>query len=461
MSGLFGIINLGLSALRSQRSALNVTSHNLANATTPGYSRQSAVLSQNPPLPPAGTSEALVGGQYGTGVRVVSFYRAREGFLSTQARIAQGYLGRHGAAASALREAEAALAPAPGEDISALLDRFWDAWDDVANEPADLGLRHVLRGAGDVLAATFRNQVERLNSIRQAMNTGIRARVEEVNELASQIAEYNCRIAVARAEDRSPNDLLDARDRLLGRFAELTGALPAHSEAGHLSVYLDGRPVMQGASFWPVSLSSGAGGMEIVSGYDGAVVDVARGEIGGMLYARDTAIPMYLSELDSLARTLVAEVNARHQNGYGLDGVTGRAFFAAGSGAADIALDPTVAADVQTVGAGASDAPGDGEVALSIARLRTTAVSGGRTLGELGHLLLGMVGDDLRNCDDGGAAQEFALEQIREQEQSVSGVSVDEEIAHMTLCQRAYEAAARVVTAADEMIAIVLERLGA
>ncbi len=460
MPGLFGIINIGLSALLAHRNSLAVRAQNLANVDTPGYSRQDAILGTNPPLPPVGTAEALLGRQYGTGVNVASIYRARESFLGIQVRISQGWLGRFNTAAYALRQAESVLAPGSGEDISAVLDRFWDAWESVGNKAEDIGLRYVLQGAAVSLANTFRESVERLNTTRVTLDDGIRTRVEEINGLAVQIAEYNRQITVGLAEGRAPNDLLDRRDVLLERLAELTGGMPANSGGGYLSVYLDGRPLVQGGAAYRLSVTAGAGGMEVRTSYDDTLVNVEKGEIGGLLYARDTAIPGYLNDLDSLASTLVAEVNALHQAGFGLDGVSGRDFFLAGTSAGDIALDPAIMAEVRAMAAGAADAPGDGTVAQQIADLRTTATMGGRSMNESAHLLLGVIGADVFACEDGIRTQGFALSQIRQQQQSVAGVSIDEELLYLAMSQRSYAAAARVVKVADEMIGIILERMG-
>jgi flagellar hook-associated protein 1 FlgK len=284
--------------------------------------------------------------------------------------------------------------------------------------------------------------------------------VNDVNAIAAQVAEYNRQIGVAQAEGRSPNDLLDSRDVLLDKLATLTGSMPVSSEGGLLSVYLDGRPLIQGATAYPLSITSGAGGVEIRSSYDNSVIDVQKGEIGGLVYGRDVAIPKYLGELNALATSLVAEVNARHQSGFGLDAVTGRDFFVTGSTAGDIAVDPAVLADVRAIAAGATEAPGDGTIALEIANLRTTPVIANRSLDEYAQAFLGMVGTDVHTSEDGAKAQQFALDQIHQLQQSVSGVSIDEEITYLILSQRAYQAAARVVTTADEMIGIVLERMG-
>jgi len=359
MSGLFGTIHLGLSALLSHRSALNVRSHNLANVDTPGYSRQAALLATNPPWPTAGTAQALVGGQFGTGVDVLTVARAREAFLDFQARICQGLRGQADSAAGALRQVESILAPAPEENLSTLLDRFWDDWENVANRPEDVGLRYVLRETALTVADTFRDYVQRIHSVALTVDTGISTRIQEVNTLTAQIADYNRQISVAQAEGRAPNDLLDSRGILLDRLAQLTGAFPAADEAGHLIVYLDGRPIVQGAAAYSLSIT-GAG--QILSSYDDASVQITNGEIGGLLEARNVAIPSYLADLDTLATTLVAQVNTLHQAGFGLDGLTGR--------------------------------------------------------------------------------------------------DLDEELAYLTLSQRAYEAAARIISTADEMLLTVIERMG-
>jgi len=460
LPGLFGVINIGLSALFAHRDALSVRAQNIANADTPGYHRQEVILGPTPPVPPAGTAEEIIGGQFGTGVNVVDVYRAQESFLSIQARTCQGSLGRFRSSAEVLRQVESVLSPGPGEDISAALDKFWDAWESVANKPENLGLRYVLRDAGVALAETFRDEVARINSIRLTLDDGIGARVTDVNTIAAQVAEYSRQISVAQAEGRSPNDLLDSRDVLLDKLATLTGSMPVSSEGGLLIVYLDGRPLVQGATAYPLSIGTGAGGVEIRSGYDGATVNVQKGEIGGLVYGRDVAIPKYLGEMNALASSLVAEVNTLHQSGFGLDGATARDFFSAGSTAGDIAVDPAVLADVRAIAAGETDAPGDGVIGLQIANLRTTPVINNRSLDEYAQALLGMVGTDVQTSEDGAKTQQSALDQIQQLEQSVSGVSIDEELTYLTLSQRAYEAAARVVSAADEMIKTIIEQFG-
>jgi len=461
VSSLFGIIDIGLSALVAHRGAMDTEGHNLANVDTPGYHRQDALLTTNPGLPAVGSSMSLCGGQFGSGVQVTTVRRAQEAFLGLQTRMLKATTGRWSSAASPLREAESILSPGPGEDLSARLDEFWNAWENVANSPEDVSLRADLSESASTLADTFRSDTQQLESTRLTVDSGIKSRVDEVNTLASQVGELDRQISVAQAEGRSPNDILDTRDQSLERLSELCGAMPFSSEGGQLIIYLDGRVLVQGESSYPISMTTGAGGVEIRSSYDNSTIQVANGEIGGLLYARDTGIPAYLDQLNTLAGTLVTEVNARHRAGFGLDGVDQRDFFVAGGTAGDIALDPAIQADPRAIAtAQTADAPGDGSVALDIANLRTTAVLGGQSLGQVAQAMLGGVGNDIARADTEVQAAGAAMDQIQQQEQSVSGVSIDEELTYLSEMQRAYEAGARIISVANDLLGVVIEQMG-
>jgi len=152
-------------------------------------------------------------------------------------------------------------------------------------------------------------------------------------------------------------------------------------------------------------------------------------------------------------------VNAVHSGGYGLDGTTGRSFFQ-GSGARDIRVDPALLADPRAVAASATGAVGDGGVALAIARIRDEAVLDGSTIGEAYRSFVSRTGADAATATQRFEAQDQVHAQLSLQQQSVSGVSLDEEMADMVRFQQAYNASARVLTSMDEMLSVLIERLG-
>ncbi len=461
MGGLSSIINIGVSALLAQRQAIDVHSHNVANSNTDGYRRQEALLGAVPGPPPAGNMDALLGGQWGAGVRAIAVTHSHEGYLDLQARLSDAALGRWNMASGMLHQVESIVQAAPGKDLSGRLDAFWSAWEAVAAQPEDIGTRYALREQAKSLCDAFRSAASRLQSLRSSTDTGIRGRITEVNAIVAEVVKLNRTIATALAERRHPNDYLDRRDLLLDRLAKLTGAMPFISEGGELMVYLDGRPLIEGNRGYSLSLATTTEGVKIRTSYDDKEVEVAGGEIGGLIYARDVCLPQYLEALDSLAGEVIDRVNEIHRQGYGLDDVGDRDFFAPGGTAGTMALSDDVLGDVRAIAAAAeAGSPGDGGNAGEIAALRAVKVSGDQTLNGKAQALLGMIGGDVKAADFQVEAYQAGRQQIRVQQEGISGVNTDEETAALMELQRAYEAAARVVRVGDELLRVVIEQLG-
>ncbi len=441
---------------------MNTAGHNVANVNTPGFRRQEAILSSTRPYPPPGTAETILGGMVGTGVQVSLIRRAQDGYLGLHLRTTAGQVGQWDTTYNALREIEGIVAPAPGEDLGTVLDQFWDAWQTLSTRPDDLSARVQVRSQATALAAGFRDIVQKLQWQASNLDIAIAGSVEEINRLSQQTAELNRQIAVALAEGRQPNDLLDQRDSLLLRLSELTGATLISPENAQPILNLGGKPLVQGELAFALTTVQGATGhLEVRWEDDGTAAQITAGELAGQLYIQEQAIPQYMSQLDAIVTTLVSEVNALHQTGFGLDGTTGIDFFTAGSTAANLTVDAAVLADARVIAAAAAaGSPGDGSVALSIAGLRNEPVMpGGESLGLAWRSLLGQVGADVKTAGDSANAAHLLNEQVLVQQQSLAGVSLDEEMANMIQYQHAYDAAARVLTTADEMILTIIERM--
>ena len=461
MSGIYNTINIGLSGLIAHRQALNTSANNLANANTEGYRKQTAVLTSAPGYPTAGSVNSVLGGQWGSGVVAVGAQHSHESYIDLQARLTDSALGRWNYASSTLSQVESIIQPSTDSDIASQLDAFWSAWQDVSNQPEDLGSRYALQQQAVTLANAFQDSSQRLQSLRTSTDLSISSRIDEVNTYTKQIASLNQTIATAQAEGRFPNDELDQRDVLIDKLATLTGAMPFTAEDGNVTIYADGRPLVQGGKSYDLSYESTTNGIQITSSFDGGSVEISNGEIGGLIQARDVSIPSYLQQLDTLASAVVTQVNALHETGYGLDNSTGNDFFVAGGTASTIAVSQTILDDVQTIAAGAStDTPGDGSIALSISNLSTTSDLNGRTIGEYARALIGLVGDDVSNASAQVDSYTAAQQQIATQQESISGVSTDEEMAETLVIQRAYEACAKLIQIGDEMIQTVLTMVG-
>lgn len=457
MSTFFGI-NIALSSLLAQQRALDVTGHNVANVNTPGYRRQEAVFAPGPPYPPAG-SAFLMGGQFGSGVEVEMIRRAQDAYLDLHARTVKQETAQWEAAHTALQEIESIITQTSDSDLGALLDRFWNAWQDLSASPEELGARVNVRQEAITLAEAMRRTVAELRDSEAGIDLVLAGKVEEVNRLAAETAGLNRQIAASQAEGRQPNDLLDRRDQALSQLSELIGITAYATDRGDIIANVGARPLIQGGEWYAIeAVARPDSHLEVRWTEDGAPVRIEGGEMYGMIEVRDTAIPGYLAQLDALAANLIAGVNALHQTGFGLDGSTGVDFFAPGATAADIDLSAEVLADARAVAAAsAADAPGDGSLGLAIAQVRDQALVGGLTLNEAFRSLMTDVATATRSAADVLAAKELASQQVSLRQQSLYGVSLDEEMTNMITYQHAYTAAARLMATLDEMLTTLIE----
>jgi len=458
-------ISTALSGILAQQRAMDTIGHNVANVNTPGYRRQEPLFATRPPWPAARDREvAGIGGQIGTGVNVETIRRVRDDYLDLQLHDLSGQLGRWAAAEGALVQVEGVIAPAGGADLGALLDQFWAGWHDLSTRPEDEAARIALRQQASALAMALRETHAQLSTIRRQMNAAIEDRVSEINTIAEEIAYLNREIGYAISKSLAPNDLLDRRDALVAQLTTIVGATASRPDAqGAIAVSIGGRALVQGHDWYGLGTTPGPlGTVDIRWAADDGAVNLQAGELLGMLDARDRLIPGYLGQLDTIATTLVTRVNSLHVTGYGLDGTAGLHFFVPGSTAANIDLNPAILADARAIAAaGSPDAPGDGTMALAIARLADESVIGGRTLNDSYRALMTQVAADTKNVRDLHAARRLAWQQVRNQQQSVYGVNLDEELANMIATQSAYAASARVLSAIDEMLEILIMRTAA
>ena len=443
---------------------MDTAGHNVANVNTLGYRRQEVRFSARGPYPLAGSAAGTMGGLCGIGVQVDSIRRAQDEFLNLHFNTTGGELSRWTSTQNALKEIESIMAPGPGLDLGATMDKFWDAWQSLSTNPEDLSARSDLRADGLAVASSFRNLVQRLRWSASNIDSTIENTVEEINRATSQIAGLNRDISLALGESRQPNDLLDQRDVLFQRIAEITGATLITPAGGQPILNLNGKALVQGNLALELKAEPGASGyLEIKWADDDTPVVLQSGELAGKFQVRDQMIPQYLSQLDDMASTLVSQVNTLHEQGFGLDNQTDLNFFTPGTSAADITVDDAILDDVRAIAsASAADSPGDGSMALAIAALRTEPVmAGGISINQSWQYLYGSVGNDVKVAEDHIYSAQLIHDQLASRQQSISGVSLDEEMAQMIQYQHAYDAAARVLTVADEMLGTIIEQMGA
>lgn len=460
MSDIYGIMSLAGQALMTQQRAISVTSHNIANVNTPGYSRQQLIMTTNTPL------DSSIG-LMGNGVRGEAIERIYDRFLSAQISNESQGLGRWDAQKDAVELVEMIFNEADGSGLSQAMSKFWDAWQSLTNNPAGTTERQVLVTASQILATTFNQLSSDLSQSQQDLDLAIQATVADINRLSEQLADLNEKIISSEIGLLSANDYRDQRELMLKELSELIDINTFEDANGAVSVFgANGRPLVTAGQFWQLSTETNATGLQDVVWVDHAgnttniSADISGGKLKGYLEVRDGVIVDYINRLDTLAQTLMTDVNSAHQSGFALDGSAGEVFFA-GTGAADLEVNPNIAGNPVLVAA-AADAltvPGDNRKAIEIANLQYQLVMSANTVtyNDYYSSLVRDAGNEVLISDAYYKHQSDMMAQLENQRESVSGVSLDEEMINLIKFQNAYTAAAKLIMTADEMMQTVLQ----
>lgn len=460
---LFSGINLALQSMLAHQQAIQVTEHNVSNASTPGYHRQEAVLNAGPPYPYPGMNYGIYAGQMGGGVLVNQLRRFSTDLLDTQIRREQASASYADRYSTLLTQVEGTLAETTDDGVAAKLDAFWSGWQALSTDPSSLTARADLHTRATALADALNRRASDLNSLRKNQDTSVTDLVNEVNTSADRIAQLNTEITRVIGLGDQPNDLIDERDRLLNRLSELTGATSAQQENGEVLVSIGGHALVVGKETFALSTSADAANNNLlkITWPDGATYTPSKGDLGAVFTVRDQTILSQLNGLDTLASTLANRVNTLHQTGYGLNNATGLDFF---TGADALSLRVNSALDdVSNIAtAAAPDSPGDGSIAGQIAGIQHELLLNGgtTTLNQYQINQTASLGLQLSQALSDTDTRQLVVNSLSQQRESESGVSLDEEATNLIKYQRAFEAAARLMTTMDEMLNTIINGMG-
>lgn len=469
MTTLASSIEIGRRALQAQQTALQVTSHNIANANTPGFSQRTVELE----------NVAGVPGGVGGGVHAASVTRERDQFLDSQMRVELQVLGRWEAMERALSgiegifnepagagssEAGTIFNEPSGLGLSGSLSRFWNAWQDLANVPESGAARAAVRQEGDFMVTTLNQLDAQLANLRGSLDQEVVAQVDEINAILDSLAAINGEIPRSGYDGGTGGDLLDQRDRLLEDLSERVDISVQEKDNGQITVLLSGHSLVQQNQ--AVHLDSRTINQNdlatstIFFSDDGSLAPIREGALRGLIESRDLTIPDFQSRLDTVAATMVEGVNGLHRGGTGSTGTSGVDFFDnAKLTASNISLDDRIIADLNNISASGDGNAGDNGVALGIAALRnddSLAALGGDTIEGFYFTLIGEVGARSKEAQTMAGNHRLFSSQIENRRQSVQGVSLNDEAAKLVLFQRAYQAAARTVSIIDDLMEVTI-----
>ena len=458
MSGLLSLLSQGASSLQAAQAWSSTVAQNLSNANTPGYARQRAQLAALLPGERVGDS------WLGQGAVLASVTQSRDRFVEAQFAQATGQQAFSQAEMGAL---QGVTVLDVDNGVQPAISDFYAKLRALAQNPGSLNYREAAVASARQLALSFNRTGGAIDSARAAIDEQLKGWLPEVNQAAAQIATLNARVRAARLGGASPNDLLDARQKLGDRLAELTGATAVANSDDDLNLVMPGgTPLVIGLNAATLSarpdVANGGHVAVWATPPDGSaatrVDPPPGGQLGGILSARDGALKTAEDGIDQLAFDLSGAVNAVHQNGYALDGSTGRALFTATATAqgAAVALNVStdIAADVSLLAAASSagTVPGDATTLQAIIDTEQQSLSSGADVGSTLAQLTARYGAAASQAESSAEADGALLGNVTALRESASGVSIDEELIEMQKAQRAYEATSKIIMVADSML---------
>ena len=462
MAGLFDTLNLGSRSLSTYRKAIDVTGHNLANVNTEGYTRQRLQIGTT-------TTDGGPFGPLGNGsdaVQITRLYsRATEKQLQTEASIHGSLDAKHDALEQALVFLQESIDRngANGTTTKGLsqgLSDFFTAAQNVATNPGSIEQRQVFLQKAKELATKFNTTDSRLETLQAGINDRISSEVTEANSLLQEIAKLNEAIVGEEALSTGfANDLRDTRQLKMEELAKLVKFDAAEQENGAINISVAGNLLVDGREVADSleTFDAGGGNLQVRVAGQAAAAALTGGSIYGSIAVRDGELANIRSQVDLLASTFISEVNAVHRTGFGLEGTTGADFFT-GTNAGDIAVNAGLTAS-SFQASGVAGQAGNNTIAKAIASLsdsKHAALNGLSFSGKQAQTIASL-GQDVASAKSELADQQTISQFVRDQRDSVSGVSIDEEMTNLIMFQNAFQASAKLISMTDEMLATIIE----
>ncbi|GAB4380486.1 MAG: flagellar hook-associated protein FlgK [Calditrichia bacterium] len=455
MPGIFQSLDIARRAIWASRMGMDVTSHNIANVNTEGYSRQ-RVLNR------AATPLQLPEGQLGLGVSVETINRIRSGLLDQQYRQANHLYARASAKENLFNQIEAILQEPGDNSIGNLMNSFFLEFSNLASDPENTTIRNTIRQQALLLVDSFRNKDLQITQMQDALKNDSQSVVTQINEITRQIARLNAQIASGGSGGLGANDLRDRRDLLLDRLSEYLNITYTEDSGGQLTVVAEGSNLVSGTKANQLSLERQKNGDDlhlIIKNSNGQEASFQSGKLGALLDMHNNQLSTLREKLDTLAGSFAEEVNRIHAAGYGLPtgdppaASTGIDFFI-GNSAATIDISAEIREDVTKIAASNDGTPGNGDVALAISNIRNSKVllGGTETLDGFYQGIVKNLAMDIQAAENTRNGQQLIKDQIQNQREAESGVSLDEEMTNLIKYQRSFEAAAKVIQVVDEMM---------
>jgi len=453
MGTLSASLNIAAQSLLAEQTAIQTTSNNIANANTPGYSRQITNFDEQSPIQFGNLN-------VGTGVAVSSITSQRSAILDLRVNQETQTQGALNAFLSAGQQIQSLFNQTTGTGLQTPLTNFFNSLSQLSANPSDPNTRQAVLTAAQNLATAFNQSANNLSTIQRSQNVGVTQSVSQINTLTTQIAAVNAQVSEATGAGQNAGPFIDQRQQLINQLSGLIDV--SEIDAGNGSITLttnSGAPLVVGnQSFQLSTQTSPSTGFQNVfdQGVD-ITSKITGGQLAGQIQIRDQEIPGILNNLDSLASNLANAVNTQNQQGFDLNGNAGGSIFvpppASGTGAAaNLAVAITSGSQIAASAGPAPGNPGDNTNANALLAIQNQPIVNGQTPLNAYSGLVFKIGNDVSSAQTNQQAGTQVLQQLQDLQGGVSNVDINQEAANLIRFQTAYQAAAQISGIVDALM---------
>jgi flagellar hook-associated protein 1 FlgK len=465
------ILNIAKNALSVNQASVQVTSHNISNVNTEGYARQEVILEEEAP--------SLIGTAFlGNGVRVSGVIRYYDKYLDQQISKKNTELGEQQVYKKYFKRIESAL----NEDNTKLTENitsFFNAWQELSTDPQSVSAREGIAASGQNMKRSINSIYNGLKDIQIELNNNIKMEIADINRIVASIADLNNRIFEGSSGSSEANDYLDKRTQYVKELSGKIDIISFEDQYGRMSVLTSkGKALVDGGNSWELGVMNDdetgfykVGWKDSSGNLTDITDDISGGSIHGLVEMRDGQINDFITDIDKLAEVIITEVNDIHTAGYTLNhdpadlNADGIPFFEeiTENYAKNIDLSEKVKTDLKNIaassGVDAAGSPIGNDIALNISALMDENIFNGGTSTIVNYTssITNRIGQLTKGANDFAQYSEDTMQAMEKQRESVSGVSLDEEMANLMKYQYAFQASSRLFTVADELFQSILE----
>jgi flagellar hook-associated protein 1 len=451
VGGLSATLGIASNALEADQGALEVASNNIANANTPGYTREQPVLTEAAPV--------RIGNLlYGQGVTLESIQSITDPVLELSIQQEMSTQGQLTSFTNAMNQVQSLFNETQGVGLQSSMSQFFNSLQSLSTDPASASLGQSVLSAAKNLTSNFHQISGTLTQIQNGLDENVTQDVSQINKLTSQIAQVSGQVQALQAQGGDTGALVDQRTQLVNQLSSLVGLSVTNNAGGDytLSTQNGSLLVVGNQSFnLQTKLNPSTGFQDVYANGTDITSTITQGDLGGLIQARDVSIPAALSSLDTLANSLVNAFNTQSTAGYDTAGNPGVNFFTplanvAGS-ASNISVSITNPSQIATSSDGTAGSNGN---VIKLAGIQNTPIPalGNETVTDYYANVVDNLGSQVSSANTQQQAATALMQQLQNQLTSVSGVSIDDEATNLVRYQNAYEASAQVISLVNQLM---------